>query len=59
VVAFPAGFERTYRRLLRRGIVAGLPLAAWYPELAGSYLLCVTETLTRADLDDLVKEVSA
>jgi glycine dehydrogenase subunit 1 len=59
VVAFPAGFDRTYPRLLRRGIVAGLPLSAWYPELTGSYLLCVTETLTRADLDELVKEVSA
>jgi glycine dehydrogenase subunit 1 len=59
VVAFPAGFDRTYRRLLRRGIVAGLPLDPWYPELAGSHLLCVTETLTRADLDELVKEVSA
>jgi glycine dehydrogenase subunit 1 len=59
VVTFPSDFDRTYQRLLRRRVVAGLPLAAYYPELAGSYLLCATETLTREDLDELVKEVSA
>jgi glycine dehydrogenase subunit 1 len=59
VVTFPSDFDRTYQRLLRRRVVAGLPLAAYYPELAGSYLLCATETLSREDLDELVKEVSA
>jgi glycine dehydrogenase subunit 1 len=59
VVTFPAGFDRTWQRLLRRRIVAGLPLGAYYPELAGSYLLCVTETMSREELDELVKEVSA
>jgi glycine dehydrogenase subunit 1 len=59
VVTFPSDFDRAYQRLLRRRVVAGLPLAAYYPELAGSYLLCATETLTREDLDELVKEVSA
>jgi glycine dehydrogenase subunit 1 len=59
VVTFPAGFDRTYQHLLKRKIVAGLALDAYYPELAGSYLLCVTETLAKADLDGLVKEVTA
>jgi glycine dehydrogenase subunit 1 len=59
VVTFPTGFDRSWQRLLRRRIVAGLPLGAYYPELAGSYLLCVTETMSREDLDELVKEVSA
>jgi glycine dehydrogenase subunit 1 len=59
VVTFPAGFDRTYRRLLKRKIVAGLALEEYYPELAGSYLLCVTETLSREDLDGFVKEVTA
>jgi len=59
VVTFPAGFDRTYQRLLKRKIVAGLSLGEYYPELAGSYLLCVTETLAKEDLDGLVKEVTA
>ena len=59
VVTFPAGFDRTYQHLLKRKIVAGLALDAYYPELAGSYLLCVTETLAKEDLDGLVKEVTA
>jgi len=37
--------------LLKRGIVGGLPLDAWYPELAGAGLWCVTETKTKEDLD--------
>jgi glycine dehydrogenase subunit 1 len=59
VAAFPAGFEKTYRRLLARKIVAGLPLEPYYPELAGRYLLCVTETLSKADMDTLVREVQS
>ncbi len=59
VVKFPEGFEKTYDRLLSRMIVAGLPLGRFYPELAGHYLLCVTETLSKIDMDQLVKEVTA
>lgn len=59
VVKFPEGFEATYERLLSKMIVAGLPLGRFYPELAGCYLLCATETLSKIDLDQLVKEVTA
>ena len=59
VVEFPAGFETTYRRLLEKNIVAGLPLESYYPELANHYVLCVTETTSKADMDELVKEVSS
>jgi len=59
VVAFPDGFETTYKRLLERKIVAGLPLAGFYPELVNHYLLCVTETKTKVDLDTLVGEVQS
>ncbi|MFH0844984.1 MAG: aminomethyl-transferring glycine dehydrogenase subunit GcvPA [Pseudomonadota bacterium] len=59
VVEFPSGFEATYERLLKKKIVAGLPLSPYYPELANHYLLCVTETKTRADMDTLVKEVTS
>ncbi|MCL2670096.1 MAG: aminomethyl-transferring glycine dehydrogenase subunit GcvPA [Syntrophaceae bacterium] len=57
VVTAPGGFDPLYRRLLEKKIVAGLELAPYYPELAGAYLLCVTETASRADLDRLVAEV--
>jgi len=57
VVAFPAGFETTYGRLLEKNIVAGLPLGRYYPELADHYLLCATETRSKADMDALVREV--
>ena len=59
VVEFPEGFASTYQRLLQDKIVAGLPLASYYPELANHYLLCVTETKTREDLDALVRRLSA
>jgi glycine dehydrogenase subunit 1 len=53
----PAGFDTLHERLLQRGIVAGLPLSPYHPELAGHYLFCVTETKSREHLDALVKEV--
>ena len=57
VVKFPAGFETTYRELLTKKIVAGLPLGTWYPDLADCYLMCATETASKEDLDELIKEV--
>ena len=59
VVEFPSGFEDTYQRLLEKKIVAGLSLAAYYPELSNHYLLCVTETRSKDDMDALVREVKA
>lgn len=48
-----------YARLLEKKIVAGLPLAPFYPERENHYLMCVTETRSRADLDALVREMTA
>jgi glycine dehydrogenase subunit 1 len=59
VADFGEGFEATWRALLEKKIVAGLPLSRFYPEMAGRYLLCVTETVSKEDIDALVKEVSA
>jgi glycine dehydrogenase subunit 1 len=59
VVQFPAGFDATYRRLLEQKIIPGVAIEADYPELSNHYVLCVTETKTRADLDDLVKELKS
>ena len=58
-VEFPAGFEAAYKRLLEKRIVAGLSLAPYYPELACHYLLCVTETRSRKDMDSFVREVKS
>jgi len=57
VAEFPAGFASTHERLVKKKIVAGLPLAAFYPELENHYLLCVTETRSKTDMDLLVREV--
>ena len=57
VIEFPGDFAETYTRLLDKKIVAGLPLAKYYPELAGKYLLCATEVRSRAEIDAFVAEV--
>lgn len=57
VVTFKKGFETTYKRLLDEKIIAGLPLEYMYPELSDHYLMCVTETITKEDMDMLVREV--
>jgi glycine dehydrogenase subunit 1 len=54
VVGFPPGFKATHERLQEKGIVAGLCLEPYYPELADHYLLCVTETSSKEDMDRLV-----
>ncbi len=59
VAAFPDGFDAVYRRLIAKGIVAGLPLGTYYPELKNHYLLCATETMSRDDLDTLAREVAS
>ncbi len=58
VVKFPPGFKATHRLLLEKKIVAGLPLAPYYPELEEHYLFCATETVTREDMDALIEEVT-
>jgi glycine dehydrogenase subunit 1 len=59
VVAFPPGFHTTHQRLIGKGIVAGLPLGRYYPELADHYLLCVTEARSREEMDTLVREITS
>ena len=59
VVGFPGGFDAMHRHLLDQKIVAGLPLGADYPELKDYGLLCVTETISREQMDRLVREVAA
>jgi glycine dehydrogenase subunit 1 len=55
VVEWPGNDAAAHGRLAERGMVAGLPLGSYCPELAGCTLLCVTETKSRADIDALVE----
>ena len=59
VVEFPSGFDKIHHRLVKKNVVAGLPLFPYYPELANGYLLCVTETKTKGDMDAFVREVAS
>lgn len=59
VVKFDGDFQPAYQRLLKKKIVAGLDLGAYYPELTGSRLFCVTETVSKEELDEVVREVRA
>lgn len=59
VVEFPESFQATYERLLEKKIVPGISLAPYYPELANHYLLCVTEIMSKEDMDVLVREVTS
>ncbi|MGB3209808.1 MAG: aminomethyl-transferring glycine dehydrogenase subunit GcvPA [Desulforhopalus sp.] len=57
VVEFGSDFQPVYDRLLEKKIVAGLELGRYYPEFAGKYLFCVTETVSRDVIDAVVGEV--
>ncbi|MDR7498397.1 MAG: aminomethyl-transferring glycine dehydrogenase subunit GcvPA, partial [Armatimonadota bacterium] len=54
VVRTPVPPEEVNQRLRREGILGGLPLGRYYPELADGWLVCVTEQRTRAQIDRLV-----
>ncbi len=58
-VAVAPDVEGINRRLLERKIIGGLPLAKFYPELAGTVLLCATEMTKRADMDTLAEVFNA
>lgn len=54
VVRCPVSPAEINRRLLHHGILGGLPLGRFYPDLDDCWLLCVTEQRTRAEIDRLV-----
>ncbi len=57
LVEFPSDFAPVRERLRAEGIVAGLELGRFYPEHAGRYLFCLTETVERATVDKIAEEV--
>ncbi len=46
--------SRVLQHCRTRGILAGVPLAPWYPELGDCFLVAVTEKRTREEIDQLV-----
>jgi glycine dehydrogenase subunit 1 len=56
-VAVPGGAEAALARARERGIVAGLDLARFAPELGPALLVCATELASRAQLDALADAV--
>ncbi len=57
VLEFSGDFANVRNRLIEKNIVAGLELGKFYPELAGKYLFCATETATKEVLDTVADEV--
>jgi glycine dehydrogenase subunit 1 len=47
------------RALLQKGIIGGLDLERYFPELAGCMLLCVTEKRSKHEIDRLAQEMEA
>jgi glycine dehydrogenase subunit 1 len=59
VVRCPIDPAELNRRLLAEGILGGLPLGRYYPQLADCALYCCTELTSRADIDRLVDALEA
>ena len=58
VVEFPKDFELKYKEIInKKKIIPGISLGKYYPELENNYLLCVTETISKEDMDALIMEV--
>ncbi|MBI5286817.1 MAG: aminomethyl-transferring glycine dehydrogenase subunit GcvPA [Deltaproteobacteria bacterium] len=51
--------EDILKALLNKGILGGIPLRRFYPELKRHILLCVTEMNTKEEMDDLIKTVAS
>jgi glycine dehydrogenase subunit 1 len=54
VLEFSGGFEKISGFLRKKGIVGGLSLGEYYPELKKCALVCVTEMHKKDDIDRLV-----
>ncbi|MBN1586836.1 MAG: aminomethyl-transferring glycine dehydrogenase subunit GcvPA [Candidatus Omnitrophica bacterium] len=53
-VRCPGGARDLDRYLWEEGILGGVPLGAWYPQLENAMLFCVTEKRTEAEIERLL-----
>src|SRR5262249_43521748 len=50
--------RRRHERAVERGVLAGVPLGDWYPELEDALLVCATEVHSADDVDRLVEALA-
>ncbi|MBI5328883.1 MAG: aminomethyl-transferring glycine dehydrogenase subunit GcvPA [Deltaproteobacteria bacterium] len=50
--------DAVVKAILKKGIIAGLPLKRFYSELSRHILICATEMNTKKDIDNLIEELS-
>lgn len=55
VVRTEKDVSQALRRPRERGILAGVPLGRWFPEMADCFLVAVTEKRTKAEIDELTE----
>jgi glycine dehydrogenase subunit 1 len=46
------------KHLFEAGIIGGLDISRFYPDIENAMLLCVTETKTKENIDKLVNTIS-
>jgi glycine dehydrogenase subunit 1 len=51
--------RRRHERALERGVLAGVPLEPWYPQLTDALLVCATEVHTPDDVERLAEALAA
>jgi glycine dehydrogenase subunit 1 len=54
-LALPAPASQVVEALLERGIVAGMDLGRWYPDMERTLLVAVTERTTKEDVDEFAR----
>lgn len=59
VLRLPKDPREVQTRLLEQGILAGLPLGWYYPQLSDCLLVAVTETRTKAQIDEYASKLRA
>lgn len=59
VLELPSDPAAVRDRLIDQGILAGLPLGGYYPELSNCLLVAVTETRTKAQIDQFAEVLKA
>ena len=59
VAKLPPAFREKRKKLMTKKILAGLPLENYYSDLADHYLFCATETVSKGDIDILIKEIQS
>ncbi|MGB6430050.1 MAG: aminomethyl-transferring glycine dehydrogenase subunit GcvPA [Candidatus Acidiferrales bacterium] len=59
VIELPRSVRIANRRLLDEKIIGPLPLGPWYPELTKRGLVCVTETMPRAEIERFAAALGA